>query len=152
MTVKKIITIKDDKDGILHKPTIPVAVKDGKAVVAPHLELIRDMKDTTKHLDALGLAANQIGSPFSIMTFLTEGGPFVIVNPKLVIAKDYVKSHGERCLSAGGPKDIRRAKTVVVTGYNEGGDPIRLKINKKMKAFAIQHEIDHLNGITILDK
>jgi peptide deformylase len=151
MSVKEIITLENDKDGILSRPTIPVKVMAGKAVVGPHLELIRDIKDTATAIGALGLAANQIGGEFSIMAFLTEGGPLIVINPELVATKDYATSHGERCLSAGGPKDVRRAKTVVVSGFNEGGDPIRMKITKKMKSFAIQHEIDHLNGKTILD-
>ena len=154
MAVKTIITTAEDEAGILSQKTIPLKVGDDGNIVFTdsHKQVIQDMKDTTVSISALGLAANQIGHPFSIMLITTPDGHQVIINPTLVGTKGKAYSFGENCLSAGGPVDIKRHKFVILKGFDEEGKPLTIRSKSKMTAFVIQHEIDHLNGLTILDR
>lgn len=148
MSVKEIITLENDEEGILSRPTIPL--KD-MPYTDSIKQLFQDLKDTAASIGCLGLAANQIGSPFSVFLVVEDSGPLIVVNPTVVAKSGRMYSYGEGCLSAGERRDVRRFKTFIVEGRDEHGDHIRIKRTGKSSA-PFQHEVDHLNGKTILNR
>jgi peptide deformylase len=112
--------------------------------------LIRDMLDTMAYHNAEGIAANQIGECKRI--FLLRDGT-VVINPKILAKSGKITSRDEGCLSV--PNEFvtsKRAKKVVVEGYDINGEKIRLVSKTNLEAIVLQHEIDHLDGKTILGR
>ena len=74
----------------------------------------------------------------------------IVINPVIVKRSGKIKISKEGCLSFPNTpaKNMQRDNVVVVTGYDENWQPIKKKC-KALTAFCIQHEIDHLNGLTI---
>lgn len=115
-------------------------------------KLIDDMIETMHHLGgAAGLAAPQVGVPLRVI--VVEGpdeDAVALINPELV------KSSGEHevtegCLSLPGYRGaIRRAESVTVKGRDRHGKEIRLKADGLL-AQALQHEVDHINGVVYID-
>lgn len=147
MAELNILTIDEDKDGILRKEAEPVDPKE-----IPELQkLIDDMLETTLRLGAIGLAAPQVG--VSKRLFVLEDGT-VCINPGSTMGSGKITSHAEGCLSVGEGKryDIKRIRNVIVRCLDRHGQPQTLKPKKKLYSIAIQHEIDHLNGRLVCDK
>ncbi len=113
--------------------------------------LIDDMVETMQQANGVGLAAPQVGVSLRVVVVRMPGEePIVIINPKMV------KRAGERevtegCLSIPGyAGEIKRSISVTVKGQNRQGKAIRLKTTGLM-AQALEHELDHLNGILYVD-
>ncbi len=113
--------------------------------------LIDDMVETMQQANGVGLAAPQVGVSLRVVVIQMPGEePIVIINPKMV------KRAGERevtegCLSVPGyAGEIKRSISVTVKGQNRQGKAIRLKATELM-AQALEHELDHLNGILYID-
>jgi len=99
----------------------------------------------------LGIAAPQIGICQRICVFDVGNGKQVLINPEIV-AGEGKHLLEEGCLSIPGIRiNIKRSKSVVVRGYNIEGKEEEFKADGLL-ARVIQHEIDHLNGILIIDK
>ncbi len=118
-------------------------------------QLIEDMKLAVKKAPGIGLAAPQIGKNLKLAIInLTEMGipPFAIINPQ-VVSKSIKKTDMEEgCLSIPGHfQKVKRPAKVEVIAYNEQGQKIVIR-GDKLLAKVLQHEIDHLNGILIIDK
>lgn len=98
----------------------------------------------------VGLAAPQVGLLERIIVVNYGATRTAIINP--IIAKapgKKVTSFGEGCLSFPGESvDMQRHKRVVVTGFDENWEPVKIDA-RGFLAFVMQHEIDHLNGVTI---
>lgn len=115
-------------------------------------DLAQDLKDTLEASGGIGLAANQIGVDRAVcIVNLTQQGPKVFINPKVISAKDW-ELVPEGCLSIPGiVKDIKRPKTVVVEYF----DPASMEYMKEefegRDAQALSHEIDHLEGKVFID-
>ena len=115
-------------------------------------KLIDDMIDTMHDIGpAAGLAAPQIGIPLQVAVIeLPEEDLITLINPEIV------KKSGERevtegCLSLPGYRgDIMRAESVTVKGRDRHGKQIRIKA-EGLLAEALEHEIDHLNGVVYVD-
>ena len=113
--------------------------------------LINDMIETMQRSGGVGLAAPQIGVSLRVIVLqMPEEEPFAIINPEIV------KRSGERevaegCLSLPGYQgEIKRSTSVTVKGLNQQGKAIRIKATGLM-AQALEHEIDHLNGILYIE-
>ena len=113
--------------------------------------LIDDMVETMQQANGVGLAAPQVGISLRVVVVQMPGEePIAIINPKMV------KRAGERevtegCLSVPGyAGEIKRSISVTVKGQNRQGKAIRLKATGLM-AQALEHELDHLNGILYVD-
>jgi len=147
MAVKKIITLKEDTEGILTKPAEEVKPEE----IASMEELFNDMLETCHAYNALGLAAPQIG--VSKRIFVLEDG-VVCINPEIVASSGKVTSYDEGCLSVGTRNrfDKKRIRNLVVKCLDRNGNVQRIKPRRKLEAIAIQHEIDHLNGRLVCDK
>jgi peptide deformylase len=147
MSVLEIITLDDDKTGILIKE----ADKVEPAEINGFQQLIDDMLETTLYLGAIGLAAPQVGVSKKI--FVLEDGT-VCINPISKMGSGKITSHAEMCLSLGKYKsyDVKRIRNIIVLCLDRHGNPQRLAPSRKIYSIAIQHEIDHLNGRLICDK
>ncbi|KTB48558.1 peptide deformylase [Dehalogenimonas alkenigignens] len=114
--------------------------------------LVEDMIETMKDNCGCGLAAPQVGvSLRCIVIGMPEEEPYAIINP------EFVKRVGEReieeaCLSvpelAG---SVKRSESVIVKGLDKNGKPIRVK-GRELLSQALEHEIDHLNGVLFIDR
>jgi len=138
--------VRQKPDVILREKAKKVPSIDGSIQ-----QLIDDMVETMQKEGGVGLAAPQIGVSLRVIVLqMPEEEPFAIVNPKIV------KRSGERevmegCLSVPGYQgEIRRSISVIVKGLDRQGKAIRIKANGLM-AQALEHEIDHLNGVLYID-
>ena len=120
-------------------------------------ELILAMKETMKDKQGVGLAANQIGKDLSIFVIepmlATEFRvPDVYLNPEIT---EYSKDRDEMeegCLSI--PEyfvEIKRSKKIKIKFMDEKGDKKKIK-DRGFLARVLQHETDHLNGLTIKNR
>ncbi len=118
-------------------------------------KLIQEMKLTVKRAPGIGLAAPQVGRNWNLAVInLAEFGvpPFVLVNPRIVSKSIKKTRMQEGCLSIPGVfGTVRRPAKVEVEALNEGGKRITIKADNLL-AKVLQHEIDHLNQVLIIDK
>lgn len=118
--------------------------------------LVADMWETMYHAEGVGLAAPQIGILQRIVVVdVREDGEMhqvALVNPIIVDSSAKKDKGPEGCLSIPGLEDIvERSQSVTVEGYNPSGEPLMLEATG-LFARALQHEIDHLDGILFLDR
>lgn len=110
--------------------------------------LVDSMMQSMVENKGCGLAANQIGVLLRVVVLNTPGFTGEIINPLLSNGR-FEKISKEGCLSYPGiTRKIRRFNRITVTGFDRNWNPI-IKNLKALSAFAIQHEVDHLDGITI---
>lgn len=114
-------------------------------------KLIDDMLETMYEANGVGLAAPQVGISQRIVVLDIGDGPVALVNP--VLKKGVGEGIDvEGCLSI--PERwvyVKRYEQVEVIGLNEKGKPVRIEA-EGFFARALQHELDHLDGVLILDK
>ncbi len=135
---------------ILRKEAEPVVFPLEKEVQ----KLIKDMINTVRESDGIGLAAPQVGKSLKLIVVNLEknGVPlFVLINPK-IISKGLRKTEIEEgCLSI--PKVfgmVKRPKVIKVEAQNTEGKKIKFRADGWVSR-VIQHEIDHINGVLIID-
>lgn len=120
-------------------------------------KLAEEMLKIMRENDGVGLAANQIGRLKRILVaaYEDEGGEmkeFVIVNPKIQERSEESEKDVEGCLSLPGMRmEVERPTAVTVTGQDLSGEPLRVEA-EGLLARIFQHEIDHLDGVLILDR
>jgi len=109
------------------------------------------MYETMYEAVGLGLAAPQIGIQRRIFTYDVGEGPHVIVNPEIVESSgEWVYNEG--CLSVPGVNfEIVRPKLVTLRGLGLDGNEVEIEADEVL-ARLFQHEIDHLNGVLLLDR
>ncbi len=141
-----ILEIRIAPDPILRKKARTV-----KRVDDAIRKLARDMIETMQEASGVGLAANQVGVLKRVVTIqLPEEEPRIFVNPEIT------KRTGEReiqegCLSVPGYYGlINRSVSIKARALDEWGSKFRLSA-EELLAQAIEHEVDHLNGILFLD-
>jgi len=112
--------------------------------------LIKNMIMTMKTHRGLGLSAPQVGVNKRIIVWRPkEGVPYVVINPIITAASGKIKTE-EGCLSVPNiRKSITRQRIISIEYINENGTPMACDL-KNMDAVIVQHEIDHINGLTIL--
>jgi peptide deformylase len=115
-------------------------------------KLIDDMWETMYDAPGVGLAAPQIGVSLKVIVIDADGEKVALVNPEIV------KRSGERnldegCLSVPGFRgNIVRSVKVVAQGIDPStGKLVRVKAENDLMAEALEHEIDHVNGILYID-
>ena len=115
-----------------------------------------DMFETMKDASGIGLAAIQVGVPKRVAVIdLDPTGPdskpIYLVNPKIVAESEEKVLHNEGCLSVPDFwEDVNRAARLTVEYTDEKGRPQTLEADGLM-AIALQHEIDHINGLLFID-
>jgi peptide deformylase len=141
-----ILPIVQLGDPILRTPAIPVTRFDRNLG-----RLIDDMTETMRDAPGVGLAANQIGRPERVCVIEIEGRHLELVNP-VMVRTDGTQRDLEGCLSvAGFYAETTRANHAVVTAQDRQGRPVRVS-GKGFLARALQHELDHLDGVVYLDR
>lgn len=120
-------------------------------------QILTDMYDTLSVVKGIGLSANQIGLDMQLAVInyrdkdKNKTYDFVLINPHIV-SFEGENIEDEGCLSFPGLfVPVKRYKKVVVMALNEKGLPIEIKADGLLSR-ALQHEIDHLNGITFIDR
>lgn len=119
-------------------------------------ELIRDMRETMYASQGIGLAAPQVGINQKVIVvdvtpYEPERKPFALINPRIVRGEGEVDST-EGCLSVPGLfPTIKRKEQVTVRGLDEEGREVEIQA-EGMLAICLQHEIDHLDGKTIVER
>ena len=164
--MKKVINCNQDNNPLINKKAKEVSVEEGLAIAEELFQILN------KRGDGIGLAANQVGIDAQVAVVnVTE--PLVLINPKY-IKKEVEIMYGEGCLSYPGQaiKTNRYRDVIIKTAQSESGwyfsgaeipaDESRgsWEIERKKKdselrlleAVCVQHEIDHLNGVTIHDR
>ncbi len=142
MAIRRILTAEEP---ILRERTKKVSSFD-----ASLHRLLDDMLVTMRDAPGVGLAANQIGVPLQVAVIEIEDRITELVNPQIV------KSSGEQldwegCLSIPGyVAEVERAAKVTVKARDRHGKEFRVK-GEELMARALQHEIDHLNGMLYID-
>jgi peptide deformylase len=118
--------------------------------------LIADMRETMKAYSGVGLAANQVGIARRVLVVDVplddeHRAQLALVNPK--ITKREGNEVGEEgCLSIPGVwEDVARARSVHVEALDEHGKSIELEAEGYL-ARALQHEVDHLDGVLFVDR
>ncbi len=137
---------------VLGDPVLREKAKRVPRIDASIRRLIQDMLESMRAANGVGLAAPQIGVSLKIIVIgLPDEEPFAVINPEIV------KRSGERtleegCLSVPGYRaELTRSVTVVAKGLDEGGKPIRIKAKDDLLTQALEHEIDHINGVLYID-
>jgi peptide deformylase len=117
-------------------------------------QLIDDLFETMHVAKGVGLAANQVGVAQRVAVVDTGGDtpdPLVLVNPTIVHRGEETETAEEGCLSI--PEifgDVERPVSIIVEATDRSGALYRLETSG-YQARAIQHEIDHLDGVLFLD-
>jgi len=134
-----------DED-VLRKPCRPCkTTTEGLVVGNRLLEILKENKD------GVGLAANQVGVNTSVCV-VNVTQPIILINPRLVgqFGKSFFQ---EACLSFPGDYVItERWTNIVVDTLNHKRQLIFSFEKNPLECVCVQHEIDHLNGITMLDR
>ena len=138
----------------IHEAPAPVLRQKSKRVRSIDKSihrLIDDMLETMHSAAGVGLAAPQLGTLLRVIVIgIPEEEDIVLINPEIV------RRTGERvvdegCLSIPGYiGQIKRAELVRVKGLDSSGKKIRIKADELL-AQALEHEIDHLNGVLYID-
>jgi peptide deformylase len=139
-------------DRVLRQPAKRVAKVDHSI-----RQLAQEMLQTMYSADGIGLAAPQVGINKQIIVIDCE--PDNPKNPPLVLINPVIKRFGrslcdaqEGCLSIPGVYlDVMRPEEIEVSYKDENGRPQTLKANGLLSR-AIQHEMDHLNGVMFVDR
>ena len=124
--------------------------------------LVRDMYATMYHADGIGLAAPQIGLPLRIIVVDLrrpdaddedeEFERVALVNPVVTWSSHETAKQPEGCLSIPGLEEtVQRPAEVRVEGRDPEGDEIIIETDG-LFGRALQHEIDHLNGVLFIDR
>jgi peptide deformylase len=112
--------------------------------------LLDDMLETMRDAPGIGLAANQIGVPLQVAVIELEDTVTELINPQIVRSSGEIVDW-EGCLSIPGfVAEITRAAKVTVKARDRNGKEFRVK-GEELFARALQHEIDHLNGVLYID-
>jgi peptide deformylase len=114
--------------------------------------LVENMIDTMRAANGVGLAAPQVGVPLRVVVIGIPGEEVItLINPEIV------KRSGERrltegCLSVPGYwAEVTRSVSVTAKGRDLEGRQVRIKAKDDLLAQALEHEIDHINGMLYID-
>jgi peptide deformylase len=102
--------------------------------------------------EGVGLAATQIGILRRLFVFHDDGEDRLLVNPTIASRSEEKELDVEGCLSLGPVRvPVERATAVTVEARDEAGEQLRLELDG-YAARVVQHELDHLDGVLILDR
>jgi len=119
-------------------------------------QLARDMAETMYAAPGVGLAATQVGEPFRLIVLDVTPADQpkdlkVLINPEIVSAEGDC-TWEEGCLSIPDYcEEVKRKKKVVVRCQNLEGETVEIA-GENLLSIALQHEIDHLDGILFIDR
>ena len=142
MAIRPILTAESP---ILRERTKRVSTYD-----ASLHRLFDDMLVTMRDAPGVGLAANQVGIPLQVAIIEVDDTITELVNPQIVKGSGE-QTDWEGCLSIPGyVAEVTRHAKVTVKARDRHGREVRVK-GEELFARALQHEIDHLNGVLYID-
>ena len=164
--MKKIINCLKENNPVINKKLKEVSIEEGNKIAAELLTILAERKD------GIGLAANQVGIDAAVAV-VNVREPIILINPEVVEVSEEIPYY-EGCLSFKGKGiQTKRYKNIVITTEQEEGElyfsgaenPSDGKGSwekessdtqdeelRLLEAICVQHEIDHLNGMTIMDR
>ena len=163
--MKKVINCFKEDNPLIQKSLRRVTVEEGYKIATELFEIL------AKRKDGIGLAANQVGIDAAVAV-VNVREPIVLINPEIVSKSTEIPFY-EGCLSFPGKGcHTKRYETIEVTSENVEGSIIFSGVDtgesgkgswergegnsdrevRTLEAVCIQHEIDHLNGMRILDR
>ena len=163
--MKKVINCLKEDNPVIQKKLRRVTVEEGEKIATELFEILNKRKD------GIGLAANQVGIDASVAV-VNVREPIVLINPEIVSRETEIPYY-EGCLSFPGKGcHTKRYETIEVKSDNVDGTMVfsgvdtgeeakgtwedgQQKQNRELRtleAVCVQHEIDHLNGMRILDR
>ena len=134
----------------------PVLRAKAKLAQGVEQSFVLDLFDTMKAENGVGLAAPQVGVSEQVLVLAVpvrkqQRVDLTLVNPEITLAEGWEVGE-EGCLSVPGVYDeVRRAYAIELKALDDTGKPIEMKAEGYL-ARAIQHEIDHLNGVLFVDR
>jgi len=144
-----------EDDHILRRISKPVTEIDDKII-----QLLEDMEQTMRHHNGVGLAAVQVGSLKRIVVFdVSDDGDELVemINP-VIISTEGTQQNKEGCLSIKASREgyfrsglVDRPEKTVVRAMDRFGKEFEIEA-EGFKSIALNHEIDHLNGVLYTDK
>ena len=160
---RKVINCNKNHNPLINKKLKEVSVEEGMAIATELFQILN------KRGDGIGLAANQVGIDASVAV-VNVREPLVLINPKIVSKENKIPYY-EGCLSYPGKGvNTERYETIhVETAQSDSGwifsgvetssgkgtwekDDKDNRDLRLLEAVCVQHEIDHLNGMTISDR
>ena len=169
--MKQIINCFKEDNPVINKKLKEVSIEEGLKIATELLEIL------VKRTDAIGLAANQVGIDAQVAV-VNVREPIILINPEIVEVWDEIPYY-ESCLSFKGKRvNTKRYKNVVIKTDQEVGQYSKTELYfsgakipsdgkgswerkssdkqdeelRLLEAICVQHEIDHLNGMTIMDR
>jgi peptide deformylase len=163
--MKNVINCFKEDNPVIQKKLRRVTVEEGYKIATELFEILNKRKD------GIGLAANQVGIDASVAV-VNVREPIVLINPEIVSRETEIPYY-EGCLSFPGKGcHTKRYETIEVKSDNVDGTMVfsgvdtgeeakgtwedgQQKQNRELRtleAVCVQHEIDHLNGMRILDR
>lgn len=135
-------------------PVLKQVAKEVKDIDGSLVRLVDDMLETMYDEPGLGLAAPQVGIRKRLFVYdlgpEEEPDPHTLINPE-IIETDGEWEYNEGCLSVPGLSwHIVRPKTIHIRGYDIDGNEVNLEADE-LKARLFQHELDHLNGVLLVE-
>jgi len=141
------LEIRTFGDPVLKSAATPVENFD-----EPLSRLAEEMLLSMREHEGVGLAATQVGRLKRIFVAALEDEEYAIVNPVIEHRSEETETDAEGCLSLPGVQvDVERPVGVRVSGFNPAGEPVHVEASGLL-ARIIQHEVDHLDGLTVLDR
>jgi peptide deformylase len=126
----------------------PLVTDFGRQLAKTAARMIRIMHDAP----GVGLAATQLGILQRLLVYDVDDDPKVLVNPELTVTSDETAVQEEGCLSVPGVRlPVERALHIHVHASDARGKELDYDADE-MEARVIQHELDHLDGVLIVDR
>jgi len=137
-------------DPILRRKTREVEAFDGELA-----GLLDDMRETMYHHEGIGLAAPQVGVDLRVTVIdvgeTRDGSDLIeLVNPRVVSTSGSIPSE-EGCLSIPGVVETIERSAEVEVEYRDRSGESRTIVGEELLGRALQHEIDHLEGVLFID-
>lgn len=137
---------------VLGSPVLRERAKEVGVVDDEVRRLVEDLRETMHAYKGVGLAANQVGVARRVAVVETENDDLLVLIDPEIVEKEGQIDDEEGCLSIPDLYgDVRRAAKVVVETTTLDGQRVRVPA-ADLRARAIQHEIDHLDGILFVDR
>jgi peptide deformylase len=141
------LDIRKFGDPVLKTRATPVESFDESLV-----RLTQDMLATMRDNEGVGLAATQVGRLKRVFVAAIEDDEYVMVNPVLTDISETTETATEGCLSIPGIQvDVERPVAVTISGQDVSGKPLQIEASDLL-ARILQHEVDHLDGVLVLDR
>jgi peptide deformylase len=146
-----LMLVRQYPDPVLRVPADPVEEVNGDV-----RRLVERMTDVMRQSHGVGLAAPQLGVLRRVLVYRvsSDGDVHVLINPEFRERSEETEPDTEGCLSLlGGDLQVtvERHVRVVVAGVDADGEPVAVHA-EGLEARVIQHEVDHLDGVLIVDR